>query len=138
LGQLEAVADEACRRMVTRPWTIFEARRAGAAADEYRAARVVADVLGRAAGWPDCAAPAAVGLDPRWLTTGVVLLARLASGGSTDLLPILADALQDAGCADAELLGHCRGPGPHAPDCWAVELLLRGVAPAPTRPGEPR
>jgi hypothetical protein len=40
-------------------------------------------------------------------------------------LPILADALEDAGCADAEILGHLRGPGPHRRGCWALDLLLR-------------
>jgi hypothetical protein len=39
-------------------------------------------------------------------------------------LPILADALEDAGCTDADLLGHCRGPGPHIRGCWAVDLIL--------------
>jgi hypothetical protein len=41
-----------------------------------------------------------------------------------DRLPILADALEDAGCADAELLGHLRSPGPHVRGCWAVDLVL--------------
>jgi hypothetical protein len=36
----------------------------------------------------------------------------------------LADALEDAGCTDAELLGHLRGPGPHVRGCWAVDLVL--------------
>jgi hypothetical protein len=39
-------------------------------------------------------------------------------------LGILADALEDAGCADAELLGHLRGEGPHVRGCWALDLLL--------------
>jgi hypothetical protein len=39
-------------------------------------------------------------------------------------VPLLADALEDAGCSDAELLGHLRGPGPHVRGCWAVDLLL--------------
>jgi hypothetical protein len=39
-------------------------------------------------------------------------------------LAILADALEDAGCTDAELLGHLRGPGPHVRGCWAVDLVL--------------
>jgi hypothetical protein len=40
-----------------------------------------------------------------------------------DRLPILADALEDAGCTDAELLGHLRGPGPHVRGCWALDLI---------------
>lgn len=41
-----------------------------------------------------------------------------------DLLPILADALEEAGCGDADILAHCRGPGPHVRGCWVVDLLL--------------
>jgi hypothetical protein len=40
-----------------------------------------------------------------------------------DRLPMLADALEDAGCDDAALLGHCRQPGPHVRGCWVVDLL---------------
>jgi hypothetical protein len=63
--------------------------------------------------------------DPAWLTTDVTALARvIESAGQFDLLPILADALGDGGCTDAALLGHCRGPGPHDPDCWALAAVL--------------
>ena len=39
-------------------------------------------------------------------------------------LPILADALLDAGCDDEDLLAHCRSAGPHVRGCWAVDLIL--------------
>jgi hypothetical protein len=39
-------------------------------------------------------------------------------------LAVLADALEDAGCTDAELLGHLRGPGPHVRGCWALDRIL--------------
>ena len=39
-------------------------------------------------------------------------------------MPILADALEDAGCADEAILEHCRGPGPHVRGCWVVDLIL--------------
>jgi hypothetical protein len=42
-----------------------------------------------------------------------------------DRLPILADALEDAGCTDAAILDHCRKPGEHARGCWVVDLCLR-------------
>ncbi|HEV3078366.1 MAG TPA: hypothetical protein VGY66_01245 [Gemmataceae bacterium] len=45
-------------------------------------------------------------------------------GRSFDRLPILADALEDAGCDDAALLGHLRAPGPHVKGCWALDLIL--------------
>jgi hypothetical protein len=38
-------------------------------------------------------------------------------------LALLADALEDAGCSDAALLGHLRGPGPHVRGCWALDLI---------------
>ena len=44
-----------------------------------------------------------------------------------DRLPILGDALEDAGCLDAELLSHLRSPGPHVRGCWAVDLILGKV-----------
>jgi hypothetical protein len=39
-------------------------------------------------------------------------------------LPILADALEDAGCDNGDILSHCRSPGPHVRGCWAVDLIL--------------
>jgi hypothetical protein len=41
-----------------------------------------------------------------------------------DHLPVLADALEDAGCADGDILGHCRSGGEHVRGCWAVDLIL--------------
>ncbi|AMV28155.1 hypothetical protein VT84_27360 [Gemmata sp. SH-PL17] len=38
-------------------------------------------------------------------------------------MPILADALQDAGCDNDDILSHCRGEGPHVRGCWVVDLL---------------
>jgi hypothetical protein len=39
-------------------------------------------------------------------------------------LPVLADALEEAGCMEDDLLGHLRGPGPHVRGCWALDLAL--------------
>jgi hypothetical protein len=39
-------------------------------------------------------------------------------------LPLLADALEEAGCDDVEVLRHCRGPGPHSRGCWVVDAAL--------------
>src|SRR5262245_5812860 len=66
-----------------------------------------------------------VALDPRWLTSNVVDLSRtIYEERAFDRLPILADALMDAGCTEEEVLSHCRGPGPHVRGCWVVDLLL--------------
>jgi hypothetical protein len=66
----------------------------------------------------------AVTLDPNGLTPTVVALAQMYESRDFSAMPILADALQDAGCEDAAILGHCRGPGPHVRGCWAVDLVL--------------
>jgi hypothetical protein len=42
----------------------------------------------------------------------------------TDRLAVLADALEGAGCADADILGHLRGPVPHVRGCFVLDFLL--------------
>jgi hypothetical protein len=41
-----------------------------------------------------------------------------------DDLPILADAVEEAGCTDAAILSHLRSAGPHVRGCWALDLIL--------------
>lgn len=66
-----------------------------------------------------------VSLDRALLTTTIVGLANAVyDDRAFDQLPILADALEEAGCTNADILAHCRGPGPHARGCWVVDLLL--------------
>jgi hypothetical protein len=63
-------------------------------------------------------------LDPRWLTSTVIDLARtIYEERVWERMPILADALMDAGCDSDEIINHCRGPGPHVRGCWVVDLL---------------
>jgi hypothetical protein len=67
-----------------------------------------------------------VSLDPSWATSTVQMLAHgIYADRAFDRLPILADALQDAGCENDDILNHLRGPGPHVRGCWVVDLLLR-------------
>jgi hypothetical protein len=66
-----------------------------------------------------------VALDPAWLTSDVLALARgIYDDRAFDRMPILADALQDAGCTNDDILNHCRGDGPHVRGCWVIDLLL--------------
>ena len=66
-----------------------------------------------------------VALDPEWRTSTVVALAQgIYEERAFDRLPILADALQDAGCENEDILNHCRSKGPHVRGCWVVDLLL--------------
>lgn len=67
-----------------------------------------------------------VALDPAWLTSDVLALARgIYDDRAFDRMPILADALQDAGCTNDDLLSHCRDAKQlHVRGCWAVDLVL--------------
>jgi hypothetical protein len=63
--------------------------------------------------------------DPSWQTSTAVGLAEaIYAERAFDRLPILADALEDAGCTHPDVLAHCRGDGPHARGCWVVDLIL--------------
>jgi hypothetical protein len=67
----------------------------------------------------------AVAVTPVWLTSDVLLLARtMFDSRDYSAMPILADALQDAGCDNEDVLNHCRGDGPHVRGCWVVDLVL--------------
>ena len=63
-----------------------------------------------------------------WLDWNDRLIVKLAQGiyedRAFDRMPILGDALEDAGCTDAALLDHLRSPGPHVRGCWALDLVL--------------
>jgi hypothetical protein len=62
---------------------------------------------------------------PGWPTETVVALGTVIyTERAFDRLPILGDALEEAGCTDEAILSHCRGPGPHVPGCWVVDSVL--------------
>ena len=62
---------------------------------------------------------------PEWRTDTALSLARqMYDSRDFSAMPILADALQDAGCDDDGVLAHCREPREHARGCWVVDLLL--------------
>ena len=66
-----------------------------------------------------------VAFDARWRTADVRGLARgIYEDRAFDRMPLLADALMDAGCDTDDILTHCRGDGPHVRGCWVVDLLL--------------
>jgi hypothetical protein len=63
--------------------------------------------------------------DPMWRTSTVVSMARgMYDSRDFSAMPILADALQDAGCDSDDILAHCRGDSPHVRGCWIVDLCL--------------
>jgi hypothetical protein len=62
---------------------------------------------------------------PGWRTSDTLGLARgIYEDRAFDRLPLLADALMDAGCDDEQILAHCHSPGPHVRGCWVVDLVL--------------
>jgi len=67
-------------------------------------------------------------VDPTWTSWQGGIIATMAQVIHDERrfgdLPILADALEDAGCDNEALLAHCRLPGPHVRGCWAVDALL--------------
>jgi hypothetical protein len=64
--------------------------------------------------------------DPTWATRTVKhLAAGISQERAFDRMPILGDALEDAGCSDPEVLEHCRSGGEHVRGCWVVDLILR-------------
>jgi hypothetical protein len=69
-----------------------------------------------------------VSLDPRWLLWNDGGIARLASDIYAQRkfteLPVLADALEEAGCREEMILSHCREATDHARGCWVIDLLL--------------
>jgi hypothetical protein len=70
--------------------------------------------------------------DPAWRTSVVVGMADgIRADRAFDRLPILADALEEAGCDDARVLAHCRDDAHHARGCWVVDLILRRHAQRP-------
>jgi hypothetical protein len=63
--------------------------------------------------------------DPSWRTADTVGLARAVyEDRAFERMPLLADALMDAGCADEQVLGHCRSAGPHVRGCWVVDRVF--------------
>jgi hypothetical protein len=68
-----------------------------------------------------------VALDPLWAHWNGDTVRRLAqaidAGRRFEDLPVLADALEEAGCQEAALLAHCRGRAEHFRGCWVVDLL---------------
>ena len=77
-------------------------------------------------------------VEPAWLrcndSTALRIAQRIRDEGAFELLPILADALQEAGCDNAEILAHCRASASHQQTCWVIELLL---GPSRKRRGNP-
>jgi hypothetical protein len=106
-------------------WIITAARNVGEypapeAAESAAQCRLLRDIYGNPF--------RAVAADAAWLAWDGGTVPKLAQAiydeRAFDRLPVLADALEEAGCTDPDLLGHCRRPGEHVRGCWVVDYLL--------------
>lgn len=90
--------------------------------------------------WTDCAELAhllrevignpfrSVAVDAAWVAQNEAAVSRIGRSiceeEAFDQTPVLADALEDAGCTEEAILSHLRSAGPHVRGCWAIDLLL--------------
>jgi hypothetical protein len=66
-----------------------------------------------------------VAFSPSWRSEHTVgIAARMYDDRDFAAMPILADALEEAGCDNQDILAHCRAPGEHVRGCWVVDLVL--------------
>jgi hypothetical protein len=66
-----------------------------------------------------------VTVQPSWLTGDVVTLAQgFYQERHFEAIPILADALEESGCTNPDILAHCRFGGHHVRGCWVVDMIL--------------
>jgi hypothetical protein len=67
-------------------------------------------------------------VQPDWLAWNDGIIRKLAQGiyeeSAFDRMPVLADALEEAGCTDRSILDHCRGLGPHIRGCFVIDAIL--------------
>ncbi len=105
-------APKSCRRDDQSP-----AWKAGYAVEQAAQVEVLRDLLGN----PFRPVPAY----EAWRTPDVVTLAgHISHDRAVNLMPELAETLEDAGCKNGDVLAHLREPGPHARGCWAIDFLL--------------
>jgi hypothetical protein len=127
-GELaEAVHSAAASDAALAAWNAAAQTRRVVATASWLQCDLLRDIFG-----PTPSRPPAV--DPAWLAWDGGVVLGLAAAAYENRLPdgrldparlaVLADALLDAGCTSAELTGHLRGAGPHAPGCFVVDLIL--------------
>lgn len=97
---------------------------AGVMDRRLRAATLEAERDGQQLLLHDLRPPDAISLDASWRTPAVVgLVEAIYEHREFERLSMVVDALENAGCRDAAIIGHCRHPGPHIRGCWLVDFL---------------
>lgn len=126
-GQIAAaqVIDILGQTVATSPDQIFD--KSQWLAESRQQAHLLRDIFGQPGKNPR--------LDPCWLLWNggtIVLLARtMYEERCFEAMPILGDALEEAGCNNAGLLEHCRNGRDHVRGCWVLDLILRPQPPLP-------
>jgi hypothetical protein len=114
-----AIAAVQVRRVAVRAYRAGQLPGTSATAVERQMKQRHADLFGN-----PFRAPAITEDTLRWNEGTVVKIAKgIYDEQAYERVPILADALEEAGCTDAEVLTHCRGSGPHVRGCWVVDRL---------------
>jgi hypothetical protein len=113
-----SAAFEQQQRQANKPFESLEGRTSGACPSEEREqCALIRDIFGNPFH--------PITFTASWRTgTAITLSREMYESRDFAAMPILADALQDAGCNNADILDHCRGPGPHVRGCFVVDLLL--------------
>jgi hypothetical protein len=116
-----AAAKAVCYAAVGDPWGAYGYFTELDAREEAHQVHVLRDIFGNPF--------RPVFLNPDWRTEAVLALAgAMYEDRDFSAMPILADALEDAGCDDPEILHHCRRSDPHQRGCWVLDCLLNKVA----------
>ena len=117
-ARLEEVSDLIYGGPEMRAWA--DAHRGAIRAEEAAQADILRDIFANPF--------RATGFDPVWRAWNDGGLVKIAQGilgeRAFDRMPIVADALLDAGCDNEELIAHCRSGGDHVRGCWALDLIL--------------
>lgn len=109
------------QREANKPFDPLDGRRSGACPSEERAQCVlIREIFGNPF------RPASINLECLAWNDGLLVSMARQMYDTRDFsnMPILADALEEAGCLDTDILNHCRQPGEHVRGCWVVDVLL--------------
>src|SRR5262249_719138 len=111
-------AARACLDAPQQAWTYaVNAARSGAYAERIAICKLLRDLFGNPF--------RPVAFDPAWASFAVTSVAKhVYDRHAWEEMPILGDALEDAGCDDEQVLSHCRDGGEHVRGCWVVDALL--------------
>jgi hypothetical protein len=109
------------KREANEPFDPFDGRRRGACPSEERAqCMIIREIFGNPF--------RSFKVVPNWIAWNDGTVTRIAQAvydeRAFDRMPILADALEEAGCTDQDILAHCRSSGGHVRGCWVMDLCL--------------